>query len=434
MKYYSINRKSQDVDFKQATILGQAPDNGLYFPEYIPYWSKEFIDNLKHLSKEEIGFQIMKPYIGGSMPDDILRNIIKETLSFDIPLIKIDDNTYCLELFHGPTLAFKDLGARFLSRCLGYFAKEQEKKIIILVATSGDTGGAVADGFYEIPGTEVIILYPSGKVSEVQEKQLTGLGGNIHALEIEGDFDDCQRLVKIAFADKDLQSLGMLTSANSINISRWLSQQIYYALALSQWDHEIPPTISVPSGNFGNLCAGLLAKKSGLPVYKFIAGCNKNDVFTKYINTGDYFPTSSFQTISNAMDVGSPSNFIRILELFDGKYDELKKHIESYSITDDETKNSIKNVYNKHKLILDPHTAVAYAAIKKWQQSNPGNKGIILGTAHPLKFPKVVENITGEKISIPKHIEGIMERPKKSFKTQAEFEICKDILMNLFTA
>ena len=433
MEYYSINRKSENVDFKTATIQGQAPDNGLYFPEYIPTWSKEFINNLGNLSKEEIGFQIMKPYIGNSIPEEVLRNIIKETLSFDIPLNKIDDDTYCLELFHGPTLAFKDLGARFLSRCLGYFAKEQEKKIIILVATSGDTGGAVADGFYDVPGTEVIILYPSGKVSEVQEKQLTGLGKNIHALEVEGDFDDCQRLVKMAFADKDLQSLGLLTSANSINISRWLSQQIYYAIALSQWKHQIPPVISVPSGNFGNLCAGLLAKKSGLPISKFIAACNKNDVFTRYIKTGNYSPTSSFQTISNAMDVGSPSNFIRIQELFNGANQQIQEHIESYSITDEETENAIKNVYEKHNIALDPHSAVAFVAIKKWQETHSGYKGIILGTAHPLKFPTVVEKITGEKISIPKHIEVIMKRPKKAIKTQATFKNCKELIRKILT-
>ncbi len=432
MKYYSINRNSPEVDFKTATIKGLAPDKGLYFPEYIPKWNADFISNLKNMSPAEIGFEIMKPYVGDSIPDDELMQIMQQTLSFDIPLKKIEENIYCLELFHGPTLAFKDIGARFLSRCLGYFAKQQNEKIIILVATSGDTGGAVADGFYNVPGTEVVILYPSGKVSEVQEKQLTGLGGNIHALEIQGDFDDCQRLVKLAFADDELQRLGMLTSANSINISRWLSQQIYYAIALSQWEENTLPVVSVPSGNFGNLCAGLVAQVSGLPIKHFIAACNQNDVFTIYIETGRYEPTISIPTLSNAMDVGNPSNFIRILELFGNDYDKIKEIISSFSFTDEETANTVKNVYKSTHKILDPHTAVAFAGLKTYLADNPQEKGFILATAHPLKFAPTVEKMIDQKINIPEHIQHIMNSQKKATLITPVFSELKKILQCIF--
>jgi len=431
MKYYSINRNSPEVDFKTATINGQAPDKGLYFPEFIPRWNPDFISNLKNMSPANIGFEIMKPYVGDSIPDDELMQIMQETLSFNIPLKKIEENIYCLELFHGPTLAFKDLGARFLSRCLGYFAKRQNEKIIILVATSGDTGGAVADGFYNVPGTEVVILYPSGKVSEVQEKQLTGLGGNIHALEIEGDFDDCQRLVKLAFADEELQKLGMLTSANSINISRWLSQQIYYAIALSQWEEAEDPIVTVPSGNFGNLCAGLVAQRSGLPIKHFIAACNRNNVFTRYIETGTYDPTTSISTISNAMDVGNPSNFIRILELFGNDYNKIKEIVSSFSFTDEETADTIKFLNNNTNTILDPHTAVAFAGLKTYLADNPDEKGFVLATAHPIKFAPTVEKIVNQKISIPPHIQKILKNQKKSTLLPPKFDELKKILLNI---
>jgi threonine synthase len=432
MKYYSINRNSPEVDFKTATINGQAPDKGLYFPEYIPKWNPDFMSNLKNMDPVKIGFEIMKPYVGDSIPNDELMQIMQETLSFHIPLKKIEENIYCLELFHGPTLAFKDIGARFLSRCLGYFAKQQNEKIIILVATSGDTGGAVADGFYNVPGTEVVILYPSGKVSEVQEKQLTGLGGNIHALEIQGDFDDCQRLVKLAFADDELQRLGMLTSANSINISRWLSQQIYYAIALSQWEENTLPVVSVPSGNFGNLCAGLVAQVSGLPIKHFIAACNQNDVFTRYIETRRYEPTTSIPTISNAMDVGNPSNFIRILELFGNDYDKIKEIVSSFSFTDEETANTVKYVYKSTHTVLDPHTAVAFAGLKTYLADNPQEQGFILATAHPLKFAPTIEKMIDQKINIPEHIQHIMNSQKKATIIPPLFSELKKILQCIF--
>lgn len=431
MNYYSLKGISPSVDFKEATILGQAPDKGLYYPDKIPSWSKAFIDSLKGRDKVSIGYEIMKPFVGDCIPDEELKRIIEETLSFEFPLKKINNAIYALELFHGPTLAFKDLGARFLSRCMGYFAKSQEKKIYVLVATSGDTGGAVADGFYKVPGTEVIILYPSGKVSEVQEKQLTGLGENIHALEVKGDFDDCQRLVKMAFTDEDLKQTGMLTSANSINISRWLSQQIYYAIALSQWDEETPPVFCVPSGNFGNICAGLLASVSGLPVSHFIAACNSNDVFTQYMQTGHYKPKSSTPTISNAMDVGDPSNFVRILEMFGNDIEKMREHMSSFAFSDSQTEKIIAEVYATYGYVLDPHTAVAYGGMQQWLAKHPEQKGIILSTAHPLKFPSVVEKITGKKIEVPAHVEKIMQSEKRSILTEPTYEEVKSKILEI---
>jgi threonine synthase len=339
---------------------------------------------------------------------------MQEVLSFEFPLRKIDDENWCLELFHGPTLAFKDLGARFLSRVMGHFAAAGGQKIIVLVATSGDTGGAVADAFHGVAGTEVVILYPSGKVSPVQEKQLTTHGGNIHALEVEGDFDDCQRLVKEAFKDEELKKGILLTSSNSINISRWLSQQIYYAIGMAQWSEADQPIIAVPSGNFGNLCAGLVAQQAGLPVQHFIAACNANRVFTNYLESGKYLPASSVSTISNAMDVGNPSNFTRIQELFKGREAEIRENVSSFSITDTLTRDTIRAAANKLDYIMDPHTAVAYAALSAWKTKNGKKPGIILGTAHPVKFPDVVEDEIQKKIILPVALLGMMGKIKKA--------------------
>ncbi|MDE1191247.1 MAG: threonine synthase [Arachidicoccus sp.] len=324
MQYYSLYKSAPTVSFREAVINGQAPDKGLYFPDNIPQVSKELIRNLSAYSKEAIGFEVMKPYVGGSIPDDILKKIVEETVSFPFPLIHVDEHIYSLELFHGPTYAFKDVGARFMSRCLGYFNQNDSRKTTILVATSGDTGGAVANGFLGVEGVDVIILYPSGKVSPVQELQLTTCGQNITALEIEGSFDDCQSIVKQAFADNDLKEKYRLTSANSINVGRWLPQQLYYFYALQQWKENDAPVISVPSGNFGNICAGIVAYVSGLPVKHFIAACNSNDTIPKFMATEKYEPQESVTTISNAMDVGNPSNFVRILELFHQNISELK--------------------------------------------------------------------------------------------------------------
>lgn len=307
MHYYSTNNQSPKVNFKEATIKGLAPDKGLYFPEMIPVIEKDFFENIEQFSKAEIAFKVIAPYVGDVISKSELERIVSETVNFDFPLITVDENISSLELFHGPTLAFKDVGARFMSRCLGYFVKDNKRKITVLVATSGDTGGAVANGFYEVDGVDVVILYPSGKVSSVQELQLTTLGKNIKALEVGGTFDDCQHLVKQAFADELLNKELFLTSANSINVARWLSQQFYYFFAWQQWhDKKNPPVISVPSGNFGNICAGLLAHRTGLPVSHFIAACNANDVFTNYLQTQLYSPKESVVTISNAMDVGNP--------------------------------------------------------------------------------------------------------------------------------
>ncbi|MEO6681381.1 MAG: threonine synthase [Ginsengibacter sp.] len=435
MLYYSLNGQSPKVNFKEAAILGQAPDGGLYFPESIPVLEKEFFENIEKYSKEEIAFKVIAPFVGDTIPEEELRKIVAETVNFDIPVKQIKENVFSLELFHGPTLAFKDVGARFMSRCLGYFVQERpedfNKKITVLVATSGDTGGAVANGFYDVDGIEVVILYPSGKVSSVQELQLTTLGKNITAIEVDGNFDDCQKLVKQAFTDTELNNSLFLTSANSINIARWLSQQFYYFFAWQQWaQKEKPPVICVPSGNFGNICAGLLAAHRGLPVNHFIAACNANDVFPNYLEEGNYSPKKSVATISNAMDVGAPSNFVRILQLFEKEFSSIKKNISSYTISDSETKDTIKEVYFDHHYLLDPHGAVAYASLEKYMQDKSDISGMILETAHPVKFYDVVEPVTGEKIPLPEEIQALLTKEKKTVKIPADFKQLKNYLLS----
>ncbi|MGZ8510170.1 MAG: threonine synthase [Chitinophagaceae bacterium] len=423
MKYYSTNKQSPLVDFKEAAIRGQAPDKGLYFPETIPRVKKEMIDEIENLTPAEIAFNVIKPYVGQAIPDEILFGIVTETVNFPIPLVKVNEAVYSLELFHGPTLAFKDIGARFMSRCLGYFLKGEDRKVTVLVATSGDTGGAVANGFYGIEGIEVVILYPSGKVRPVQEKQLTTLGKNIHALEVRGSFDDCQQMVKQAFSDKELNQKLFLTSANSINVARWLPQQFYYFFAYKQWpDKEHPPVISVPSGNFGNICAGILASEAGLPVHHFIAACNANDVVTEYLQTANFKPQTAVPTLSNAMDVGNPSNFVRILEIFHHQFPELKNKLSSYSISDEETMATIREVYEQNNYLLDPHGAVGYLALKKYLECNPSSKGIFLETAHPVKFPDAVEKAAGKRIEVPSAISAIMNKSKKSIEMNADYD------------
>ena len=438
MKYFSTNHQSPEVDFKQATINGQAPDKGLYFPERIPTISKELIENISQYSNEEIAYQVMKPYVGDTIPELELRRIVEETINFDIPLVKITDTIYSLELYHGPTLAFKDIGARFMSRCLGYFVKQSDfdlgkkKKVTVLVATSGDTGGAVANGFYEVEGVEVVILYPSGKVSSVQEKQLTTLGKNIHALEIAGTFDDCQQMVKQAFTDEDLKQKLFLTSANSINVARWLPQQLYYFFAYKLWaDKNTPPVISVPSGNFGNICAGILAHQSGLPVQHFIAACNSNDVVPNYMQSKQYVPKNAVATISNAMDVGNPSNFIRILEIFQHQFTNLSAVFSSYSISEDLTKSTLQSIYKNYHYLLDPHGAVGFIALEQYLQSYPEQKGIVLETAHPVKFYDAVELLIGELVPIPVSIQHQLTLQKNSIKMEAQSEILNSFLLKL---
>lgn len=435
MQYYSTNKQSPKADFKEATIRGQAPDKGLYFPEHIPTLPKELIENIAKYSNEEIAFKVIQPYVGDRIPENELRRIVSETINFDIPLVKVTDDIFSLELFHGPTLAFKDVGARFMSRCLGYFVKDQKQKVIVLVATSGDTGGAVANGFYGVDGVEVVILYPSGKVSSVQEKQLTTLGKNIHALEIDGTFDDCQQMVKHAFTDDELNKKLFLTSANSINVARWLPQQFYYFFAYKQWINNFPsegkPVICVPSGNFGNICAGILAHVSGLPVKHFIAACNANDVVPEFMQTEKYQPKKAVATISNAMDVGNPSNFVRILEIFHHEFGDLKKVLSSMSISDEQTKEAIKTVKKSHNYLLDPHGAVGYLALEKYLNEHSGDKGMFLETAHPVKFFDVVEPVIGEAVTIPATVQQQLLLEKRSERLNVDPEKLKKFLLSI---
>jgi len=431
MFYYSTNKQSPKADFKEATIKGQASDKGLFFPESLPQLPVDFIKNINSFSNEEIALNAIKPFVGETIPKDVLSRIVAETVNFDFPLVPITNNISALELFHGPTLAFKDVGARFMSRCLGYFVQNNDKEVTVLVATSGDTGGAVASGFYDIEGINVVILYPSGKVSSVQELQLTTLGKNIKAIEIDGNFDDCQKLVKQAFADEELNKQKFLTSANSINVARWLPQQFYYFYAYKQWkDKNNPPVICVPSGNFGNICAGLVAHLSGLPVKKFIAGVNANASVHQYLETGNYKQSNAIATLSNAMDVGNPSNFIRILELFKHEHPEIKNCISSFSISDEETMDTLKNTYKEHSYLLDPHGAVAFASITKYLKTHHSDKGIILETAHPVKFYDVVEPITGEKVETPEEIKVLLNLKKESIKMKADYNLFKEYLLH----
>ncbi len=455
MNYYSLNNPSTRVTFKEATIRGQAPDKGLYFPESIPTLPKEFFDNIDSMSREEIAYQVIRPFTGDTLPEAELRRIVAETINFDFPLVPVTGNTWALELFHGPTLAFKDVGARFMSRCLGYFVRENatvndkdsapgnNRPVTVLVATSGDTGGAVASGFYDVAGVNVVILYPSGKVSSVQELQLTTLGKNISALEVDGSFDDCQQMVKDAFADPVLQEKLFLTSANSINVARWLPQQFYYFFAWQEWaDKGAPPIISVPSGNFGNICAGLMAWSAGLPVNHFIAACNANDTIPLFLATGQYRSKLARPTLSNAMDVGNPSNFVRILEIF-GKQlpgtpapglsttlPAIREILTAYSITDDETVATIRDLNTNHHYLPDPHGAVGYLALEKYLANHPGGKGIFLETAHPVKFYDTVEPVIGEKIPLPLAVAPLLNKQKQSKKIAAHYEELKDFLLS----
>ena len=432
MQFYSLNKQSPDVNFKDATINGQAPDKGLYFPITIPQVRKELIDNIENISNEEIAFEVIKPYVGNTITENELYSIVKETVNFSIPLVKVTDDIFSLELYHGPTLAFKDIGARFMSRCLGHFVKGSDKKVTVLVATSGDTGGAVANGFYNVEGVDVVILYPSGKVSSVQEKQLTTLGNNIHALEVEGNFDDCQQMVKAAFLDEDLNKQLFLTSANSINVARWLPQQFYYFFAYKQWlQKDNPPVISVPSGNFGNICAGLLANASGLPVKHFIAATNANDVVPEFFKTENYQPKKAVATISNAMDVGDPSNFVRIMQLFQQQVSSLKNKVSSCSVSDAVTKETLLSVFKEHNYLCDPHGAVAYRALEDYLQNHANDKGIFLETAHPVKFYDVVEPVIGQTVPVPESIIQQFNAVKKSTKIKAGGAELKEFLMGM---
>jgi len=430
MEYFSLNNKAHTSTFENAVLKGLAPDKGLYFPKEIKKLPGSFFEEIKSLSKTEIAFEVLKNFIGNEIPDAELKKIIETTLDFDFPLVKLNENISILELFHGPTLAFKDVGAKFMAGSLGYFIKKGNLgKVTVLVATSGDTGGAVANGFLGVEGINVVILYPKGKVSEIQEKQLTTLGQNITALEVTGTFDDCQDMVKQAFLDKDIQQKMQLTSANSINVARWLPQMFYYFLAYQQLSDEKGKLVfSVPSGNFGNICAGLLAKKMGLPISHFVASSNVNDVVGRYLKTEKYEPKPSVQTISNAMDVGNPSNFIRIQELFQNEFVELKEHLSSYSFDDEATKDAITEVYENTGYVMDPHGAVGYLGLGTFLKGNPEYHGVFLETAHPVKFLETVENVIGKKLEIPESIQSILQKEKQSIEI-GNYSDLKDFLM-----
>jgi len=432
MHYYSTNKKSPKVNFETAVREGLAPDGGLYFPESIPILPSGFFEKISTLDKVDIGFQVAKAFIGEEIPTQHLRRIVAETLSFDIPLIKVEHDVYSLELFQGPTLAFKDVGARFMARVLQYFLNKKSDQATILVATSGDTGSAVASGFFDVPGINVVILYPSGKISSTQEKQLTTWGKNIYAFEVDGTFDDCQRLAKEAFGDKVLTSKYNLTSANSINIARLLPQSFYYFLAYQQLKERSKPlVISVPSGNLGNLTAGLIAWKLGLPIDRFVIAANVNDVVPKYLATGIFSPRPSVLTVANAMDVGNPSNFARVSEVFGGDYNILKKMLSGYSFTDLEIKKCIAATNKTYNYTLDPHGACGYMGLKEAIREDKAT-GIFLETAHPAKFSNVVEDSIGAPIEIPDSLKKVIEKEKKAILCEATLDSLKNKLAESF--
>ncbi|GAA4243798.1 threonine synthase [Winogradskyella damuponensis] len=429
MNYYSLNRKAPNTTFEDAVVKGLAPDKGLYFPESITPLEASFFETIEDKSNTEIAFEAIKQFIVPEIPKDVLKTIVEETLSFDFPVVEINKNISTLELFHGPTMAFKDVGARFMARCLGYFNKTNTNDVTVLVATSGDTGGAVANGFLGVKGVNVVILYPSGKVSDIQEKQLTTLGQNITALEVDGVFDDCQDMVKQAFMDEELTSKMQLTSANSINIARWLPQLFYFMFAYKQLKSKHKDiAFSVPSGNFGNICAGMVAQKLGLPVKHFIASNNANDTVVNYMTTQSYDPKPSVQTISNAMDVGNPSNFIRIQELHNNDFDALKTNLSSYSFTDAETRTALLELYKEFNYVADPHGAVGYLGAKTYLENNDAHV-VFLETAHPTKFLDVVEDVIKKTLPLPSQIEAVIDKEKVSNKI-ATYEKLKSFLLS----
>ncbi len=428
MHYFSTNRLSPHATFRDAVLNGQPDDKGLYFPSEIPRLSAGSVDDLAGRTNDRIAFDVIRPYVNGEIPDDTLIEICSETVNFDFPLVSVGERISALELFHGPTLAFKDVGARFMSRCLRHFSRGNAEKTLVIVATSGDTGGAVAAGFHGVEGIEVVILYPEGKVSRVQEQQLTTLGGNVTTLELRGTFDDCQALAKQALADTEINSKVNLTSANSINVARWLPQQFYYFFALKQWSGDAP-VFSVPSGNFGNLASGILAHISGLPAAKFIAACNANDVVPRYLAEGDYNVMPSIATLSNAMDVGAPSNFVRVLEIFNNKFVDLKEKLEAVSVSDETTAQTMRQVHEQFGYILDPHGAVGYRALDDHLKRYPDRSGIFLETAHPVKFDSVNE-ITGTHGETPPLVRELLTKTKVTTQLDNDYEGLKEILLS----
>ncbi len=432
MRYISLNHNSQPVDFKTAVMNGLAPDKGLYFPEEVISLPKKITDNIKSIDDHELCYEVIKGYIGQDFSKEELMQIIKKTIDFKIPLNKIGDNPiYSLELFHGPTLAFKDIGAKFLALCMDKIKNDfNSKGITVLVATSGDTGGAVAKGFEGLDGINVCILYPKGRISEVQEKQITTNDKNIIAFEVNGDFDDCQKMVKDAFNDLEIKSKITLTSANSINIARWLPQMFYYFLAIKKMDNENDNIFSVPSGNFGNICAGILSKEIGLNIKLFLASTNINKTVPEYLESGIYSPEKTKPTISNAMDVSDPSNFVRIQKIFNNDIQKIKKIIKAYSFNDNQTRDAIKDVYNRNNYLMDPHSAIGYLGIKSYLSNHSTNSGgIFLSTAHPIKFKEQVEKSIGKEITMPSRLKGIMGKSKRSIEIKSYNDL-KDQLLS----
>ncbi len=431
MKYYSTNRNSAEVSLQEAVVKGLAPDKGLYMPEQIKKLPQEFFDKIDSLSFQEMSFEVAKAFFGDDVETDTLRKIVYDTLSFETPVIEVEKNIYSLELFHGPTLAFKDVGGRFMARLLGYFIKKQgQKDVKVLVATSGDTGSAVANGFLGVEGIHVHVLYPKGKVSNIQECQFTTLGQNITALEVDGTFDDCQALVKTAFLDAELNEALNLTSANSINVARFLPQAFYYFNAYAQLKKQGKAenvVFSVPCGNFGNITAGLIAKAMGLPVKRFIAANNRNDIFYQYLKTGVYSPRPSVQTIANAMDVGDPSNFVRVLDLYKKSHDAITAEIDGFTYNDAQISETVKSTFEKTGYLLDPHGACGYQALK--DDLKDGETGVFLETAHPAKFLETVEGIVNQEVEIPEKLRAFMQGEKKSIELSNNFEKFKELLL-----
>ncbi|MEX2233016.1 MAG: threonine synthase [Cyclobacteriaceae bacterium] len=433
MRFYSTNNRKQLTSLKSAVLQGLAADNGLYMPEEIPMLSKSFFDGIHEMPFRQIAMDVAAKFAGEEIPPADLKKIIDHTLQFDAPLVEIENNISALELFHGPTMAFKDFGARFMSQLLAFFSTRLKHEIVILVATSGDTGSAVANGFLGVPGIRVIVLYPSGKVSDIQEKQFTTLGKNITAFEVMGTFDDCQRLVKSAFLDGDLRDSFFLTSANSINIARLIPQSFYYFYAYAKRKHHQKPVVfSVPSGNFGNLTGGVLAKRMGLPVEKFIAATNVNDVVPEYLKTGNMIPRPSQHTISNAMDVGNPSNFARLMDLYQNDFNSISQEIEGYAFTDSETAAAMQNVAKQFQYTLDPHGAIGYLGLKQYFSGHEREvNGIFLETAHPAKFQEVVEQVIHQKISLPPTLEKFAKGKKQSLLTSKDYADFKKSLIGV---
>lgn len=432
MKYYSTNGKSDQVTLRDAVVKGLASDKGLFMPEVIKNLPESFFEEIQNLSFQEIAYKVADAFFGEDVPSDTLKQIVCDTLNFDCPVVKVKDNIYSLELFHGPTLAFKDVGARFMARLLGYFIQQEgNQKVNVLVATSGDTGSAVANGFLGVDGIHVYVLYPKGKVSAIQECQFTTLGQNITALEVDGVFDDCQALVKNAFMDADLNKHMKLTSANSINVARFLPQAFYYFYAYAQMKKlgkADQLVVCVPSGNFGNITAGLFGKVMGLPIKRFIAANNANDIFYNYLQTGEYHPQSSVQTIANAMDVGDPSNFARIFDLYKGCHSAISSEISGATYTDEQIAETVKACYRETGYLLDPHGACGYRAL---QESLTANEcGVFLETAHPAKFKSTVESIIEDEVEIPAKLAAFMKGSKKSIEISKNFADFKAYLMN----